>query len=120
MLTFVVRRIAYSIPVLLLASLLVFVFVHATTDPLAQYRQSRDLTLIAREGLEHGIYEQPCRTFTAGAPAGRGRDLQEGTGPQAVLVLAEPFRAGQDGPELRQQPRGEQGLKVRPSATPSS
>jgi peptide/nickel transport system permease protein len=68
MLTFVVRRIAYSIPVLLVASLLVFVFVHATSDPLAKYSQSRDLTLKAREGLKQGIYEQPCRMFTAGEP----------------------------------------------------
>jgi peptide/nickel transport system permease protein len=68
MLTFVVRRIAYSIPVLLVASLLVFVFVHATTDPLAKFSQSRDLTLKAREGLKQGIYEQPCRKFIAGQP----------------------------------------------------
>jgi peptide/nickel transport system permease protein len=68
MLTFVVRRIAYSIPVLLLASLLVFVFVHATSDPLAKYSQSRDLTLKARQGLAQGIYEQPCRTFITGSP----------------------------------------------------
>src|ERR1700738_4890558 len=68
MLTFVVRRIAYSIPVILLASLLVFVFVHATTDPLARYSQSRDLTLKARQGLAQGIYEHPCRQFTAGSP----------------------------------------------------
>ncbi|MDQ1415684.1 MAG: hypothetical protein QOF81_1297, partial [Acidimicrobiaceae bacterium] len=59
MLTFIVRRIAYSIPVLLLASLLVFVFVHATSDPLAKYAQSRDLTLKARQGLAQGIYQQP-------------------------------------------------------------
>ncbi|MDQ1392758.1 MAG: peptide/nickel transport system permease protein [Acidimicrobiaceae bacterium] len=68
MLTFIVRRIAYSIPVLLLASLLVFVFVHATSDPLAKYAQSRDLTLKARQGLAQGIYEQPCRTFITGSP----------------------------------------------------
>jgi peptide/nickel transport system permease protein len=68
MLTFVIRRIAYSIPVLLLASLLVFVFVRATNDPLSRYAQSRDLTLRAREGLSQGILQQPCRTFTAGQP----------------------------------------------------
>ncbi len=68
MLTFIIRRVAYSIPVILLASLLVFVFVHATTDPLARYSQSRDLTLKAREGLSQGIYEEPCRHFTAGSP----------------------------------------------------
>jgi peptide/nickel transport system permease protein len=68
MLTFVIRRIAYSIPVLLLASLLVFVFVHATSDPLARYAQSRDLTIKAKQGLAEGIYEKPCRFFTAGEP----------------------------------------------------
>jgi peptide/nickel transport system permease protein len=70
MLSFIVRRIAYSIPVLLVASLLVFVFVHATSDPLGRYSQSRDLTLKAREGLRMGIYEQPCRHFTGGEPPG--------------------------------------------------
>jgi peptide/nickel transport system permease protein len=68
MLTFVIRRIAYSIPVLLVASLLVFVFVHATTDPLARYAQSRDLTLKARQGLAQGIEQQPCRFFVTGQP----------------------------------------------------
>jgi peptide/nickel transport system permease protein len=68
MLTFIVRRIAYSIPVLLVASLLVFVFVRATSDPLARYSQSRDLTVKAQEGLRQGIYQQPCRRFTAGQP----------------------------------------------------
>jgi peptide/nickel transport system permease protein len=68
MLTFVIRRIAYSIPVLLLASLLVFVFVRATFDPLARYAGSSDLTLKAREGLAQGIYEQPCKHFTGGEP----------------------------------------------------
>ena len=68
MLTFVIRRIAYSIPVLLLASLLVFVFVRATFDPLAKYSQSQDLTVKARQGLAQGIYQQPCKQFTAGSP----------------------------------------------------
>ncbi len=68
MLIFAVRRVAYSIPVLLLASLLLFLFVHATNDPLARYAQSRDQTLKAREGLIQGIYEPPCRSFTAGEP----------------------------------------------------
>jgi peptide/nickel transport system permease protein len=68
MLTFIVRRIAYSIPVLLLASALVFVFVHETSDPLGPYRRSRDFTLLARQGLRIGVYEQPCKFFTAGSP----------------------------------------------------
>lgn len=66
MLTFIIRRIAYSIPVLLIASVLVFVFVHETTDPLANFRQTKDYTLVAREGLRIGVYEQPCKNFMVG------------------------------------------------------
>lgn len=68
MLTFVVRRVAYSIPVLLVASALVFFFVHETSDPLLRYRQSHDLTVVARQGLALGIYQQPCKTFTTPPP----------------------------------------------------
>jgi peptide/nickel transport system permease protein len=39
MVKLVARRVGWSIPVLLLASVLMFVFVRATTDPLAQIRQ---------------------------------------------------------------------------------
>jgi peptide/nickel transport system permease protein len=63
MFNYVVRRIAYSIPVLILASLLVFIFVHETFDPLAKFRVSHDFTLLAREGLRAGVYQQPCRHF---------------------------------------------------------
>jgi len=55
MLTFVARRIAYSIPVLLVASILVFGFSHATTDPLARLRQSRDPGVIKREKVRLGL-----------------------------------------------------------------
>ncbi|MBV8691689.1 MAG: ABC transporter permease [Actinobacteria bacterium] len=60
MLTFVARRIAYSVPVVLVASLLVFVFVYNTTDPLARYRASRDPTVITQQGLRAGLLEKPC------------------------------------------------------------
>jgi peptide/nickel transport system permease protein len=60
-LTFVVRRIIYSIPVLLIASLLVFMFVYNTSDPLARFRQSRDPTVITQAGLRIGVLEEPCR-----------------------------------------------------------
>jgi peptide/nickel transport system permease protein len=63
MVTFVIRRIASSIPILLLASVLVFVFVSKTNDPLARYHQTADLTLVARQGLRIGIYEEPCKQF---------------------------------------------------------
>jgi peptide/nickel transport system permease protein len=60
MLTFVVRRLLYSIPVLFIASILVFVFVHETTDPLARFSQLRDKSAATREGLRIGLYKQPC------------------------------------------------------------
>jgi peptide/nickel transport system permease protein len=60
MLTFVVRRILYSIPVVIIASMLVFVFVHETTDPLARFSQLRDKSAATREGLRIGLYKQPC------------------------------------------------------------
>jgi peptide/nickel transport system permease protein len=73
MLTFVARRVAYSVPVVLLASVLVFVFVRTTTDPLARLRASRDPTVIAREehrlGLDRPLPAQYVRwlgDFTRG------------------------------------------------------
>ena len=62
MLTFVVRRIVYSIPVLLVASAMVFLFVHATSDPLARYTGLKDQSVRARQGLRIGVLEQPCHT----------------------------------------------------------
>ena len=63
MLTFVVRRLLYSIPVLLIASVLVFFFVRETTDPLARLKGSgnRDLTLIQRETHRLGL-DKPLTT----------------------------------------------------------
>lgn len=55
MLTFVVRRILYSIPVLVIASMLVFWFVRETTDPLARLAQSRDAGLVPRERARLGL-----------------------------------------------------------------
>jgi peptide/nickel transport system permease protein len=62
-LTYVVRRIALSIPVVVIASMLVFGFTRATTDPLARLAQSRDAAaLIPRErhrlGLDRPIVVQ--------------------------------------------------------------
>lgn len=74
MLTFVVRRLLYSIPVLLLASMLVFGFVRSTTDPLQKLRLgNRDIDAVAREekrlGLDQPLPEQYKRwlgEFTRG------------------------------------------------------
>lgn len=54
-LTFIVRRLAYSIPVIIIASVLVFGFTRATTDPLARLSQSRDPTLVPRERERLGL-----------------------------------------------------------------
>jgi peptide/nickel transport system permease protein len=55
MLTFVARRLLYAIPVVLLASMLVFTFVRSTTNPLSHLSQSRDPNLIARERARLGL-----------------------------------------------------------------
>lgn len=60
MLTFLVRRAAAAIPVLLLASVLVFVFVRQTTDPLGQVSQNADANARTRKALEIGIQQEPC------------------------------------------------------------
>ena len=60
MLTFIVRRILYSIPVVLIASALVFVFVRETTNPLARLSQVRDPSARTELGLRIGLYKHPC------------------------------------------------------------
>ena len=62
MLTFVARRIVYSIPVLLIASVLVFFFVRTTTDPLARLRGgTKDPTTLIREKHRLGL-DKPLTT----------------------------------------------------------
>ena len=55
MLTFVARRLLYAIPVVLLASMLVFVFVRSTTNPLSHLAQVQDTEVIARERARLGL-----------------------------------------------------------------
>ncbi len=55
MLTYVLRRFVYSIPVFLVASFLVYWGVSTTFNPLAKYSASRDPTLIARERKVLGL-----------------------------------------------------------------
>ncbi len=55
MFSYVARRILISIPVLLIASVLVFVFVRATTDPTTHLRLSRDPQAIQRERTRLGL-----------------------------------------------------------------
>lgn len=62
MITFITRRVLYSIPVILIASFVLFWAVRATFDPLAKLRLAQDPTALAREverlGLDRSIPEQ--------------------------------------------------------------
>ncbi|KJQ55647.1 ABC transporter permease [Microbacterium sp. SA39] len=62
MVTFITRRVLYSIPVILVASFVLFWAVRATFDPLAKLRLAQDPTALAREverlGLDRSIPEQ--------------------------------------------------------------
>lgn len=62
MLTFITRRVLYSIPVILVASFVLFWAVRSTFDPLAKLRLAQDPTALAREverlGLDRSIIEQ--------------------------------------------------------------
>src|SRR5436309_14455361 len=55
MFSYVARRMAYSIPVLLIASFLLFGFVRATFDPTARLRSSRDPHAVERERARLGL-----------------------------------------------------------------
>jgi peptide/nickel transport system permease protein len=52
---YIARRLAYSIPVLLIASFLLFAFVRATFDPTARLRASRDPNAVERERERLGL-----------------------------------------------------------------
>lgn len=62
MITFITRRVLYSIPVILVASFVLLWAVRATFDPLAKLRLAQDPTALAREverlGLDRSIPEQ--------------------------------------------------------------
>lgn len=62
MLTFITRRVLYSIPVIVVASFILFWAVRSTFDPLAKLRLAHDPAVIAREierlGLDRSIPEQ--------------------------------------------------------------
>ncbi|SFR90498.1 peptide/nickel transport system permease protein [Microbacterium sp. cf046] len=62
MFSFIVRRVLYSLPVILVASFILFWAVRSTFDPLAKLRQTADPTALQREierlGLERSVFEQ--------------------------------------------------------------
>lgn len=73
MFRFVVRRVLYSLPVILVASFILFWAVRSTFDPLAKLRQTADPTALQREierlGLDRSIFEQYflwLRSFVTG------------------------------------------------------
>ncbi len=55
MLLFILRRVLVSIPVVIIASLLLFLFVRWTFDPTARFRQVRDPIVIERETERLGL-----------------------------------------------------------------
>jgi len=86
-LNFAARRIATAIPLLLLASVLVFVFVRATTNPLGQVAQNADPNARTRKALEIGIQQEPCVDLE-----GRTRDGDPIIRCQKVAVLKQYLR----------------------------
>ncbi|WEK61687.1 MAG: ABC transporter permease [Candidatus Microbacterium colombiense] len=62
MITFITRRVLYSVPVILVASFVLFWAVRSTFDPLAKLRQAHDPAVLAREverlGLDRSVPEQ--------------------------------------------------------------
>ena len=73
MFSFIVRRVLYSLPVILVASFILFWAVRSTFDPLAKLRQSTDPTALEREverlGLDRSVIEQYLlwlRSFVTG------------------------------------------------------
>jgi peptide/nickel transport system permease protein len=74
--TFVIRRIALSIPVLLMATIMVFFFVRLTTDPLARVAQVNDPNAKTRLALKVGLQEEPCHNATTVTPDGTRVELK--------------------------------------------
>ncbi len=64
MLTYVARRVLYSIPVLLVASFLLFAFVRVTFDPTDRLRSSRDPQAIERARKELGLDKPIVTQYT--------------------------------------------------------
>ena len=55
MLSYVIRRVLISIPVIVVASISLFWFVSVSTDPTARLRNSRDPSLVTRERERLGL-----------------------------------------------------------------
>src|SRR6266568_7832237 len=53
MLTYIIRRLLYSIPVLVATSFLIFTFVSVTGDPLARIRANARVSVAELHSIEH-------------------------------------------------------------------
>lgn len=101
MITYALRRLAYSIPVIVIASFLLFWAVRRAFDPLSKLRLSQDPTAIAREtqrlGLDRTIPEQYFIWFKGfitgdwGTSTRTGRDVVDmitgAAGPTIQLIF---------------------------------
>ncbi|MBM6591476.1 ABC transporter permease [Brevibacterium sp. RIT 803] len=101
MITYALRRLAYSIPVILIASFLLFWAVRRAFDPLSKLRLNQDPTAIAREterlGLDKPIPEQYLLWFKDfvtgdwGTSTRTGRDVLDmiagAAGPTIQLIF---------------------------------
>lgn len=64
MITYALRRLIYSIPVVIIASFLLFWAVRRAFDPLSELRQSQDPEALARETERLGL-DQPIPSSTS-------------------------------------------------------
>ena len=55
MLSYIARRVAYSVPVLLVASFIIFVAVRLAYDPTVKFRQLKDPTALERARIRYGL-----------------------------------------------------------------
>lgn len=86
------RRLLWSIPVVLIASFLLFWAVRATFDPLARVRQSRDPEVVQREverlGLDRSIFEQYGLWFRDFVQGDWGTSVRTGGDVQEMIASA--------------------------------
>jgi peptide/nickel transport system permease protein len=92
MLNYIARRLLYSIPVLLIASFLLFAFVRSTFDPTARLRASRDKTAVTRAREELGLNKPlvaQYKTWLGNAVQGDlGESTRSGESVSAMLKRA--------------------------------
>lgn len=92
MLRYVVRRLAYSVPVVLVASFVFFWAVRSTFDPLTKLRQARDPGVLAREsarlGLDRPVLEQYGLWMKAFVTGDWGVSTRTGDRAQAMIGSA--------------------------------